>query len=187
MSQKVKQYARVYLIALVFSTFSYALLMFPVIGIMKGIIGGCLFGLLLTTLLFIVSVPIDYLKKRKYPAEAFNVYQRFCITLPISREEAFNLCEEGLNRYVRIKKVIAIKEKGEINAQTKMSALTFGEYIHIHLDCPSSEEAVLCIESKPVLKYALLDYGRNYENIVYLKGYLGGNLNPRGVGVGIEM
>lgn len=177
MSQQVKQYARAYFIVLVFSALSYALLMFPVIGMLNGIIGGCLFGLLLTAFFFIVSVPIDYLKKRKYPAEAFNVYQRVCIKVPIPREEAFNLCEEGIRRYVRIKKVIAIKDKGEINARTKMSALTFGEYIHIHLDCPSSKETVLCIESKPVLKYALLDYGRNYENIVYLKGYLEGTLN----------
>ncbi len=132
------------------------------IRILAPIFSGLCFG-------FFVAVSFFFLekymvKKNGGKGHAAGVKQRKNFSLPISKEDALNRAQEVMPLLkAKIKSID--KNKGLIIANRGVSWKSFGEKLIISLKEDKECLTVIKIESEPALKLAMVDYGKNLENV----------------------
>jgi hypothetical protein len=138
------------------------------LGVVNGTISAILISLAWVLIMAIIFIPIDYSKTRKLPIEAFNVRQKRYIQVQGNIEDVFFKLQDFLKTLKNIKKVTASRETLVISARTKLTFETFGEKITLKLDTSSKDFVGIYIDSFPVVRFTLMDYGHNFKNIEYL-------------------
>lgn len=83
-------------------------------------------------------------------------------------EDVFFKVQDFLKTFKNIKKVTTSRKKLVIIARTKLAFETFGEKITFKLDTSSKDFVGINIDSCPVVRSTLMDYGHNFKNIEYL-------------------
>jgi hypothetical protein len=91
-----------------------------------------------------------------------------------SREQALASAHEALRREVAVDWSQSNQEDGTILAISNASLKSFGERIQINVETTGSNESILTVESKPIIKTTLFDYGVNRKNVERLAAALGG-------------
>lgn len=132
------------------------------IRILAPILSGLCFG-------FFVAVSFLFLekymvKKNGGKAHAAELRQEKNFSLPISKEDALNRAQEVmLLLKAKIKSID--KNKGLIVAKRGISWKSFGEKLIISLKEDKEYLTVIKVESEPALRLAMVDYGKNLENV----------------------
>ncbi len=139
---------------------NYGTLISPVIVIKNS------FNLVIFIIIYIL---IDYLKTRKLPQEAIHVHQERDIQIKGNFENIFEQCLSIIKKLKAVKSVNQIKEKMMISARTKMTMFSSVDDIILRFDISNEQFIRIHIESRPYMRFALLDFGRNYRNVEWLK------------------
>lgn len=132
------------------------------IRILAPILSGLCFG-------FIVAVSFLLLekymvKKNGGKAHAAQLRQEKNFSLPISKADALDRAQEVLPLLkAKIKSID--KNKGLIIANRGISWRSFGERLIISLKEDKESLTVIKVESAPALRLAMVDYGKNLENV----------------------
>jgi hypothetical protein len=165
---RIKRYIKIFAKSFVI----FAILVLFVNGFSRGIVFSVILAIfqsfiwVLITAIFLI--PIDYSRTRKLPIEALNVRQKRYIQVQGNIEDVFFKVQDFLKTLKNIKKVTASREKLVISARTKLAFETFGEKITLKLDTSSKDFVGIYIDSCPVVRSTLMDYGHNFKNIEYL-------------------
>ena len=134
------------------------------IGVLHGIMFGILISIVWTILMALILVPIDYWLTRKLPVEALNVRQERSINLKGEFNSIYVYCVEVIRN---IKGVRRIEKDNNPNiiAFTRISMSSVGERISLELSQLDQETINIHIMSQPIIKFTMLDYGKNYKNV----------------------
>ncbi len=159
------------------------ILAIPYFGFLRGIAFGIVGSISWCLFVLPILILLDYISLRK----VFNKYGRFDYNIKQFRElrakQKFDdVFEHALAAVKKLKgiKNIAIKGQGLIKAKTKMNCKTFGDDIEIKLLHEPTEEILIHIYSKPLVKTTIIDYGKNYENVEIICANLREQLEPIG-------
>jgi len=135
-------------------------------GLWHGIISGIVFGIILGIVMALFLVSMDYFYTRKLPDAAVSVYQEKELQLSGDIIHIYEICLNVLTELKYVKDILSQKEKLAISAVTKPTITSYGERISIHLETLQSDVINLRISSEPIIKKTLLDYGKNYNNVI---------------------
>ncbi len=161
---RTKKYINAFGKISIFMAVFSALVMSIKIGLFHGIIAGCIISIIGTILMSLVLVPIDYWFTRKLPVESLAVRQERDIKLKGEFNSIYIYCVEVIRN---IKGVIKVEKNDNRNiigfTRTNMSSI--GERISLELSQLDQETINIHITSRPIIKYTMLDYGKNYKNV----------------------
>jgi hypothetical protein len=133
-------------------------------GVLYGLKGGLIFGLIIT----ITSALYDYLLRlrvfKKYGKKNFDVIQKREIILDGDIEDIIQKIMSALKMIKGVKKICPDYNTNKIFAIRGTTWRTFGEKIEININQEKNEIKV-SIQSRPRLKTAIFDGGRNIENV----------------------
>lgn len=117
----------------------------------------------------IIYISIDYLSTRKLPQEAINLHQEREIQIKGDYENVFEQCLHIMEKWKSIKSIKQIKEQMMISALTKMTIYSNAEEITMQFDISNKQLIKIHIKSQPVGRHALMDFGKNYRNVEWIK------------------
>ena len=147
------------------------LILLPLIlkfGFWTGAVGTLVGTLLCTTIMAVIFIPIDFFLTRKLPPEALNVRQERKIQAKGNYDKVFEKSIEILRGIKSIKTIDPLKTSQSISARTKASIVSFGEGIDLEFKPLNQETTEIRISSCPVVWYTLLDFGKNFKNVVFI-------------------
>lgn len=148
-----------------FSGIMFGLFMGLKFGFWPGIKSGIIFGISFSTVAILVLIPIDYLLTRNLPAEALKVNQNREIHVQGDFEKVFEKCLQTLKELEYIKTIQPLKDKMTISAHTKLSNVSWGENIKLMFGLNNNNIITIYINSSPIIKFTVLDYGKNFKNV----------------------
>ncbi len=132
------------------------------------LLSGLVFGLFMS----LIYGTLQILSTRKIvtggdvsPRQTETVY------LDISLDAAFDRCREAFSE-IGAKTKFEDREQGRIEAKTNINWKSFGEVILIQLCEQTTGQVSVQISSSPKLKMTLVDYGKGYENVKHITGFL---------------
>ncbi len=104
-----------------------------------------------------------------------GIFQTRSLTLPYNYDMSFFLCMESVSflKHAYVKKADPIE--GIIKVRVGMSWKSLGENITFHIKPLVSEsgpQTLIKIESRPAIRGALYDYGKNRENVETITHFL---------------
>lgn len=138
------------------------------VGIRKGILYGIEGGLIVSFIITIIGASYDFLTRRvvfkKYGIKSFELTQMREMLFTGHIKDIFQLSLEALKKIPKIKKVSPDFMANKIWATTSWSWRTFGEVIEVGLNQEEDRVKVLIL-SKPRLRTAIFDCGKNIENV----------------------
>lgn len=172
LGNRTKKYIKAFMQFSLFTGVMFALAMSIKIGFLHGILAGILFALALSTLMALIFIPVDYIKTRKLPAEAMKVSQERDIRCKGDLGSVYNYCVEIIKHFNGTKN-IQYQDNDNIIASTKTTNASFGEKITLQLTQINRETINIHIMSQPLVKYTILDYGKNYKNVEYIIDQIG--------------
>ena len=140
-------------------------------GILSGLISGVLFGIIMTGIFGYWHYKSVKRKSSGGSENDFDVKQTKEIELPVSYDEAFELCIESLNQLKNPKIKNKDYSQGKITAQTGITWDTFGDTISFKLTETKDHNTHIRVSSKPVF-FQIVDYGKNLENVHNIISYL---------------
>ncbi len=162
---RIKKYIRGFiLIGAVFGLLSSLPLILKY-GLWTGIIGTLIGTVLWTAIMAVIFIPIDFLLTRKLPPEALSVQQEKTVRIKGEFTHVFEKSIEILKGFKPIKEIEPLIEKQTISARTKASIASFGEDITLQFKPLNQETTEIYISSCPVVRYTLLDFGKNFKNV----------------------
>ena len=138
------------------------------LGVVNGTISAILISLASVSISAIILIPFDYSRTKQLPIEALNVRQKHYIQVKGNVEDIFIKVQDILKNLKNIKKINASREKLIISARTKLTFETCGEKIILKFDTSLKDFVGVYIESCPVVRFTLMDYGYNFKNVEYL-------------------
>src|SRR4030042_3387264 len=94
------------------------------------------------------------------------------VELRVPYDEAFDLCIESLNVVKRSKIQKENRSQGKIVARTGMTWRTWGDVISFAIRNPGNDGIQIEVSSRPALRWTLIDYGKNLENVELIIGFL---------------
>lgn len=162
---RAKKYIRVSIITAFFPGILFGIAMSLKIGFWSGITAGILFGVYFSILMSAISLPIDYFLTRNLPAKALEVYQNCKLQVKGDFEKVFEKCFHALKKLTYIRRIQSLKDEMTISARTKISNASWGEDIKLFFRLSNNNIINIYIYSSPVMKFTLLDYGKNFNNV----------------------
>lgn len=139
-------------------------------GINYGLRGGFIFGAIVTA----ISALYDYIFRmcvfKKYGKRSFEVIQERDLIL---EGDVKDLMQESVSalKTIGAKKILPNYSTNKINAVRGTTWKTYGEKIGINL-ISNGDKTKIYISSRPRLKTAIFDGGRNIENVEMLCSHL---------------
>jgi hypothetical protein len=140
-------------------------------GLIAGVVGGFLFSGVMTGVIVIIH-RMTAAKVSRPGADPTAVNQMRTIVLPMSFEDAFDICESSVQAVKGLNIKATNKQQGTIIARTSVTWKSFGEDIVYSLSQTDSSETVVRLSSKPLLATTLADYGKNFDNVEKIQSYL---------------
>ena len=134
-------------------------------GLKLGITITILASAIWTVLMAIIFIPVDYLLTKNLPPEALNVRQERYLLIRGNFDQVFEKCLSVLKKVRNLRKLELLKDKRMILARTKPSIASFGERITLKFDETDGNLVKVIINSYPLTRYNLLDFGRNFKNV----------------------
>jgi hypothetical protein len=165
---RVKRYIKIFAKLFVMFALFACFIESSSLGVVNGTISAILISLVWVLIMALFLVPLDYSRTKMLPIEALNVRQKRYIQVKGNVEDIFIRVQDILKNLKNIKKINASREKLVISARTKLTFETCGEKIKLKLDTASKDLVGIYIESCPVVRTTLADYGHNFKNIEYL-------------------
>ena len=92
------------------------------------------------------------------------VRQEHSRDLNLPYEQAFRACGSALDN-MALREVQSDESSGAITAKTKMTWKSFGEIIDIRIIGLNENKTRIEVQSRPLLRTTMVDYGKNLENI----------------------
>jgi hypothetical protein len=133
-------------------------------GITYGLIGGFAGG----SIFIVFTGSYDYIFRRrifsKYKTKSFNLKQKREFFLSGDIRQIFQISIAALEKIHKIKNISPDFDAYKISAETGASKRTFGERIELSL-FQEHDKIKVYILSKPRLKTAIFDCGKNIENV----------------------
>ena len=126
----------------------------------------------------LILIPLDYLMTKKIPVGALNVHQEREIQVKGALDETFHKCAEMLKSCETIKSVSFSKDALLISGRTEASLVSFGEKITLHFQKLTNGIIKIQISSNPVVRFTLLDYGKNFRNVELIRKKIEGIFIP---------
>ncbi|CAN5490957.1 hypothetical protein BH10ACI1_BH10ACI1_10400 [soil metagenome] len=130
-------------------------------------IGGALIG---GTIQLLGDLRIRKFSKNKAEKD-FSVIQNRKIVLLVGSDVAFNLCKDSIAD-LKLKFITENKEDGFIKAKIKMNFHSFGTEIEFKLNQITDNLNEVEIQTRPLLKTTLVDYGESLRIIEDIMQYL---------------
>ncbi|KGX92081.1 hypothetical protein N781_03060 [Pontibacillus halophilus JSM 076056 = DSM 19796] len=138
-------------------------------GVSSGIVAGLFFGLFMTVVLGIT----DFVSGKKLGGKGSKgVHQQDDLSLHVGIEDAFERCKQSLTLLKDVEIKEENKQEGSLVAHTGATWKTFGEVVNIQLREEDFTVTHIHIESRPLAKQTLIDYGKNYENVKTIRDSL---------------
>ncbi|MDD2902959.1 MAG: hypothetical protein PHU44_11065 [Syntrophales bacterium] len=162
---RTKKYLDCFIKMAFFSGIIFGLFMGLMFGFGPGIKSGIIFGIGVSTVVILVLIPIDYFLTRNLPAEALKVNQNREIHVKGDFEKVFEECLQTLKKLKYIRRIYPLKDEMTISARTKISNASWGEDIKLIFRLNNNNIINIDIYSTPVMKFTLLDYGKNFKNV----------------------
>lgn len=169
---RAKKYLRVIIIMAFFPGILFGLLMSLKIGVWSGITAGIIFGVCSSILMSSIFLPIDYFLTRNLTAKALDIYQSRELQVKGDFEHVFDNCMNVLKNTDFIKRVTPLKEKMAIWGLTRISNTSFGENIKLEFIIGEHNVIKIKISSNPIMKYTLLDFGKNFRNVNEISNHI---------------
>lgn|SRR5208283_1482460 len=134
-------------------------------GFWPGVKASIMITVIGTFIAAIMIIPIDYIMTRKLPSEALHLAQHRELQIKGALNQIFNQCQDILEKIEFIKKVTPSKDKMNISALTKRSLISNGENITLQFHILSQDMTTIDINSRPVVRFTQLDFGKNFRNV----------------------
>ena len=146
-----------------------SLLFDPLTGLMAGLLGGILFGGVMS--LILGTLHIWSVKQLRFKSkEVMDVYQVRSIEMKLPYDKVFDLCLESV-KSMKCKIVEENRSQGRIVARTGISWKSWGEIITFDVRGMNDVTKVK-VSSRPVVRTTLVDYGKNLENVEKIISFL---------------
>jgi hypothetical protein len=167
---RIKKYINVFVkMGVYFGILIYLPLIYK-LGIWTGSLITIKYMVLWDVMMAIIIFPADYLSTRKLPKEAIYLHQEREIKINGDFEKIFEQCLNIMKNWKAIKSIKQIKGGKIISARTKMSIWSIGtEEITLNFDIIKEPFIKISIKSQPVMPLALIDFGKNYKYVEWLK------------------
>ncbi len=133
-------------------------------GMITGLLAGLVFGGLFTLVIWLVDrATAPTLVPGSVPYSG-NTKQFRKVVAAIDYETAFDLCRNSL---ADIEAHIDFEDRrsGLISAKTGTSMKSFGEAITCRIGVLDAQRVMVEVGSRPVLRSALIDFGKSYDNV----------------------
>ncbi|MCP4373237.1 MAG: hypothetical protein GY797_34800 [Deltaproteobacteria bacterium] len=101
-----------------------------------------------------------------------NIHQTRSIQLEYPYRKAFELCTLSLKTIDNCKIQRTDRNKGTIEAKTGITWKTFGDIVSFKIQRLDGDRTQVEVSSKPVWHTALVDYGKNLENVEKIVAFL---------------
>ncbi|MBM7603737.1 hypothetical protein JOC75_001710 [Metabacillus crassostreae] len=150
-----------YIQALIFNNAEPSIALYIVIGLVFG-----LFMSLFMTILDFQS------KKSIGEGKSNGVHKKGTIEVPLPEDEVFKLCRDAGSVLKGAKVRHENQQKGLLIIRTGINWKTWGDIIEIVVEDIDANHTRVFIQSRPVVPTTLVDYGKNYENIKRIIGYI---------------
>jgi hypothetical protein len=141
-------------------------------GLMTGALSGISFGVFL-------SLTLGFLHRRsveKMPfgnsEEAMGVGHGRNVELRLPYHEVFDLCIDSLNLIKRSKIREENRSQGKIVARGGITWKTWGDVISFSIRNTGNDGIQVEVSSRPALRWTLVDYGKNLENVERILSFL---------------
>ena len=111
---------------------------------------------------------VKKLHHRNLEASDFRVHQVLNLQIPLNRAQVLHKLQTNFPA----KAWEVATEHDTIRLKTNFSWKSFGEKVQIQIKKLNNELSEISIESRPINPLTIWDYGKNQENILYLKNLL---------------
>ncbi|WP_054957280.1 hypothetical protein [Paenibacillus dakarensis] len=131
-----------------------------------GILFGTFIGLLLT--LTILLIQSTYLKKAGLNKAGISVVNSIEFEAAGNKEEVFAFCLESIRSIKKSEIGLINKDKGILTVNVGANWRTWGDLIQFDIKEISDQKCNVIITSRPAMSTALIDFGKNLDNIIKL-------------------
>jgi len=142
------------------------------VAVVFGALAGLFFGGTMSLILVTLHLQVAKRVQTEPGKTPFGVHQSRHVDLAMPYDTAFDLCGESLQRVGGHKIQEQDRERGRIVAKTAFSWKSSGEIITFSITSGDANHASVEISSRPVMRTALADYGKNAENVERIKSFL---------------
>lgn len=132
-------------------------------GISKGIFAGLIFGTSFGVLAALLIL-LDFFLTRDIPTDAVGVQQTRDLQVRADIDQVFQAAVGILREQKTIKSLTPFREELVIKARTKASWASLGESVVLRFENASPGAVKIQITSRPVYRFTLIDYGKNFHN-----------------------
>jgi hypothetical protein len=147
-------------------------------ALIKGSFLGVVFGVIISCLL----TPLHYCAfkmavDRNFQPNTYEAKQKYCLETNTDANTLFSSANQAfivLNDFVL---KFSDKERMLIEGETKKTWKSFKENIRLEVEEVSTNKSRIIITSFPTGRFTVFDYGKNYENIKKLQGYIKDSLS----------
>jgi hypothetical protein len=138
---------------------------FPLV-INLGLLLGFLSGLLLT--LIILYIQWSYLREAGLNKTGISVINSIEFEATGNKEEVFALCLGSIRSVKKSEIELLNKDKGIFTVNVGVNWRTWGDLIQFDIKEISDQKCNVIITSRPTMGTALIDFGKNLDNIIKL-------------------
>jgi len=134
----------------------------------NGVLGGIIFGLLMTVLLL-------FIQRKNIDKQGYKGDPKVSVTAEIkiegTKQEIFQMCQNSLGTIVKCTIEVSDIQNGVLKAKAGKTWLTWGDFITFKLEQLQENTYKLLITSRPIVKTTIIDYGKNQDNVNRIIGY----------------
>ena len=144
-------------------------------GLIGGLFAGLLFGCFMTLILGLWhTLSVKRMGYAKSDDEAMGVHHIRNIELPLGYGRVFDLCIASLNVIKKCKIRKEERSEGNIEVKTGITWKSFGERISFNICEINDSKTQVKVSSRPAIRTAVVDFGRNLDNVEKIIGFLAG-------------
>lgn len=129
-----------------------------------GILFGFLSGLLFT--LIVLYIQWSYLREAGFNKTGISVINSIEFEATGDKEEVFALCLESIRSVKKSEIGLLNKDKGIFTVNVGVNWRTWGDLIQFDIKEISVHKCNVVITSRPTMGTALIDFGKNLDNII---------------------
>jgi hypothetical protein len=146
----------------------------PAFNIITVLQAGIFFGAFMS--MVCVTAHLLAIVLRRYPvsAETLGVAHARQIKITMPYSDTYNACLSSIRAIRGGHIVLADRDRGYIKARIPVNLLSFGEEIQLNIHDDDDGASQVDIYGHPVIRWTLLDYGKNLENVEKICGFLHG-------------
>lgn len=130
------------------------------LGILLGLLSGLLFTLI------ILYIQWSYLREAGLTKTGISVINSIELEAAGDKEQVFALCLESIHNVKKSEIGLLNKDKGIFTVNVGVNWRTWGDLIQYDIKEISDQKSNVVITSRPNMGTALIDFGKNLDNII---------------------